>query len=64
MIHDESIDALPTIECDYAEIKMAGGHNTNQSFPLSMSHQLDTLEETDVDRKKGGGWGFCCKMDG
>ena len=51
MIHDESIDALPTIECDYAEIKMAGD-TTPIRVPLVYESSTGYFGGTDVDRKK------------
>ena len=29
--HEESVDSLPKIVCDYAEIKMKGDNNTHES---------------------------------
>ena len=63
VIHDESIDALPTIECDYAEIKMAGD-TTPIRVPLVYESSTGYFGGTDVDRKKVVVGGFVCKMDG
>ena len=55
VIHEESVDSLPKIVCDYAEIKMKG--DTTPMRVLVVGSSTGYLGATDVDQN-GGGSGF------
>ena len=57
-IRDERTDALLTVECDYAEMKMKGD-TTPMRVLLLFDSSTGYLGATDVDQT-GGGSGFCC----
>ena len=50
VIHEESIDSLPKVVCDYAEIKMKGD-TTPMRVLLVVDSSTGYLGATDVDRK-------------
>ena len=56
---DESVDSLPKIVCDYAEIKMKGD-TTPMRVLLVVDSSTGYLGATDVDQK-GGSSGFAAK---
>ena len=58
MIHEESVDSLPKIVGDYAEIKMKG--ETPMRVILVVDSSTGYLGATDVDQK-GGSSGFAAK---
>ena len=63
VVHKESVDSLPKIVCDYAEIKMKGD-TTPMRVLLVVDSSTGYLGATDVDQK-GGSSGFAAKkMDG
>ena len=62
MTHDESVDSLPKIVCDYVEIKMKGD-TIPMRVLLVVVLSVGFLGATDVDQKRWQFW-FCCKMDG
>ena len=55
----KSVDSLPKIVCDYAEIKMTGD-TASMRVRLVVDSQTGYLGATDVD-KKGGSSGFAAK---
>ena len=59
VIHEESVDSLPKIVCDYAEIKMKGD-TTPMRVLLVVDSSDGYLGATDVDQK-GGSSGFPAK---
>ena len=59
VIHEESVDSLPKIVCDYAEIKMKGD-TTPMKVLLVVDSSTGYLGATDVDQK-GGSSGFAAK---
>ena len=59
VIHEESVDSLPKIERDYAEIKMKGD-TTPIRVPLVVDSSTGYLGATDVDHKVGSS-GFAAK---
>ena len=60
VIHDESVDSLPKIVCDYVEIKKKGD-TTPMRVLLVVDSSTGYLGATDVDPKKGGGSGFTAR---
>ena len=62
VIHEESVDSLPKIVLDYAEIKMKGD-TTPMRVLLVVDSSTRHLGATDVDQKCGSS-GFAAKMDG
>ena len=57
--HDESVDSLPKIECDYAEIKMKRDA-TPMRVLLVVDSSTGYLGATDVDQESGSS-GFAAK---
>ena len=56
MIHEESVESLPKVVCDYAEIKMKGD-TTPMRVLLVVDSSTGYPGPTDVDQK-GGSSGF------
>ena len=59
VMHEESVDSLPKIVCDYAEIKMKGD-TTPRRVLLVVDSSSGYLGATDVDQKRGSS-GFAAK---
>ena len=62
VIHEESVDSLPKIVCDYAKIKMKGD-TTHMKVLLVVDSSTGYLGVTDVDQKSWQFW-LCCPMGG
>ena len=58
--HEESVDSLPKIVCDYAEIKMKGDTTHMRVLLLVVDSSTRYLGATDVDQKVGS-FGFAAK---
>ena len=62
MIHEESVESLPKIVCDYAEINIKGD-TTPMRVLVVVDSSTGYLGATDVDQK-GGSSGFAAKWKG
>ena len=59
VIHEESIDALPQLECNFVEIQTKGD-TTSTRVLLVVDSSTGYLGATDVD-ERAAVLGFCCK---